>query len=199
MLQQVGCSLTLIDDTLYVFGGRLVPTRTMVSTLYSLSLRTLTWTLLWPPPPSSSPSVVGPAPRYFHSAEAWGSKIIIAFGEGYAPNEGESDDPAPLCTLDDVCIWDTENGGWEFPELRCAEGVEPPAPRYAHLAVVQQWEDVRGLEEDRVEREKSVMVIVGGQDVRNTCELSVGSLETHADERWATQICTRSTCSISRR
>lgn len=45
----VGASLTVIDSTAYVFGGRLVPTRTMVDTLYALALDTLVWTRLWPP------------------------------------------------------------------------------------------------------------------------------------------------------
>lgn len=45
----VGASLTVVENTAYVFGGRLVPTRTMVATLYSLSLESLTWTRLWPP------------------------------------------------------------------------------------------------------------------------------------------------------
>lgn len=150
-----------------------MPTRTMVNSLYALSLHTLTWTLLWPSPSSSS-STAGPAPRYFHSAEAWGSKVIVFGGEGYLPNERETDDPTPLCTLDDVCIWDTEKGVWEVPELGCAEGVERPAARYAHLAVVQRWGQEKGLVESGVERERSVMVIIGGQDVRNTCRSFAG-------------------------
>lgn len=140
-----------------------MPTRTMVSNLYSLSLRTLTWTLLSPLPTSSNPSPQVPAPRYFHSAEAWGDKIVIFGGEGYGPPE-EGMDGAPLCTLGDVCIWDTVEGEWSFPAMACGEGVEVPAPRYAHLAVVQTFVD----EQKGVE--SSVMVIIGGQDVRNTCE-----------------------------
>lgn len=181
---QVGCSLTLINDHIYLFGGRLVPTRTMVSTLYSLSLRTLEWQLLWPPTTTSTaeastPAPVGPAARYFHSAEAWGHKIVIFGGEGYAESEGggtadgqgegeggdeeEEEDQAPLCTLGDLCIWDTEKRTWEFPSPECEEGVEPPAPRYAHLGVVSTVVDEK-------EVEKSVMLLMGGQDIRNTCE-----------------------------
>jgi hypothetical protein len=132
----------------------------MVSTLYSLSLRTLTWTLLSPLPGSSS---TVPAPRYFHSAEAWGSKIVIFGGEGYGPEDGV--DGAPLCTLGDVCIWDTVKSEWTFPEIVCVEGVEAPAPRYAHLAVVQTFVD-----EAKGGADSSVMVFIGGQDVRNTCK-----------------------------
>ncbi|KAM0749811.1 hypothetical protein T439DRAFT_290018 [Meredithblackwellia eburnea MCA 4105] len=165
----VGCSLTLIGDNVYLFGGRLVPTRTMVSTLYTLSLRTLTWTLLWPPtvseangvPPPSTPA--GPDPRYFHSAEAWGNKIVVFGGEGYsAVAEGESVDNVPLRTLGDICIWDTEKNEWDLRQPTCAEGVDPPAPRYAHLGPPQ---------------EKSLLIIMGGQDIRNTYLHSVNVLD----------------------
>ncbi|GAA5864561.1 hypothetical protein JCM8547_005580 [Rhodosporidiobolus lusitaniae] len=192
----VGCSVTLIRDAVYVFGGRLVPTRTMVSTLYRLDLRTLVWTCLWSTPssptsptaaapetptassssasPSSSPLASSNAPqaRYFHSACAWGDKLVIFGGEGYEPTPSESssspsapvgEDGAPvpaLRTLDDLCIWDTKEGRWVESETKCKEGVERPAPRYAHLGVVTS-----ALTEGR---EKSVMLIMGGQDIRNT-------------------------------
>lgn len=42
----VGCSVTVLGDSVYVFGGRLVPTRTMVRTLYKLDLSSLEWSLL---------------------------------------------------------------------------------------------------------------------------------------------------------
>lgn len=145
----------------------------MVSTLYSLSLRTLEWRLLWPPAePTTSDEAppIGPAARYFHSAEAWGSKIIVFGGEGYAETEGgaaeaegDEEEQAPLCTLGDLCIWDTETGKWEFPEAECDEGVELPAPRYAHLAAVSSVVGEGG-------KEQSVMLLMGGQDIRNTCE-----------------------------
>lgn len=147
----------------------------MIASLYSLSLRTLQWRLLWPPPPSSSseeratPTPTGPAPRYFHSCEAWGTKLVIFGGEGYAESEsgagdGGADDEelAPLCTLGDLCIWDTQTNSWEFPLPECDEGVEPPAPRYAHLGVVSTV--IEGGSE------KSAMLLMGGQDIRNTCE-----------------------------
>lgn len=151
----------------------------MISSLYSLSLRTLEWRLLWPSP-SASTSVaagtpalpsIGPAPRYFHSCEAWGNKLVIFGGEGYAESQNgaaeggdEDDEPAPLCTLGDLCIWDTTTNTWEFPTPECDEGVEPPAPRYAHLGAVSTIVDPDGAE-------KGVMLLMGGQDIRNTCEV----------------------------
>ncbi|GAA5820360.1 hypothetical protein JCM11251_005592 [Rhodosporidiobolus azoricus] len=181
----VGCSITLIGDSIYVFGGRLVPTRTMVSTLYRLDLRSLTWTLLSPSPSTaaapSSPDSPSPADtpqaRYFHSACAWGDKLVIFGGEGYEPTSPNGDGPsspssggdsssAPsLRTLDDVCIWDTTKDRWMPAETKCKEGVERPAPRYAHLGAVTS---AVVEEEGGVMREKSVMLVMGGQDLRNT-------------------------------
>ncbi|GAA5918084.1 hypothetical protein JCM5296_006755 [Sporobolomyces johnsonii] len=187
----VGCSVTLVNDAIFVFGGRLVPTRTMVSSLYSLDLRTLVWTQLWPPS-SPSPSgestepaapaapvpSFGPQARYFHSACAWGDKLVIFGGEGYgdppsAPSNADSDpapsssssaeaDPPALQTLGDLSIWDATKGCWlDVGEIKVAEGVERPAPRYAHLGVVSNavGEDGTG---------KSYMLVMGGQDIRNT-------------------------------
>ncbi|GAA5961620.1 hypothetical protein JCM21900_002827 [Sporobolomyces salmonicolor] len=188
----VGCSVTLVNDAIFVFGGRLVPTRTMVSSLYSLDLRTLVWAQLWPPP-SPSPSgesadpaaPVTPLPsfspqaRYFHSACAWGDKLVIFGGEGYgdppsSPSNADSDpaapsssssaeqDPPALRTLDDLSIWDATKGCWlDIGEIKVAGGVEPPAPRYAHLGVVSN-----AVGEDGTD--KSYMLVMGGQDIRNT-------------------------------
>lgn len=185
----VGCSLTLIGDSVYLFGGRLVPTRTMVSTLYALNLNTLSWTNLTPP--NSIPS---PAPRYFHSAESWGNKIIIFGGEGYAASSSSSEglevssstsiDPtsSPLRTLGDLWIWDTIKGEWENPEPTCVEGVEKPEGRYAHLSIVNSSvSDLRrgtgGLFGGELEQERSTLTIIGGQDLANTYLHSVNVLD----------------------
>ncbi|SCV67478.1 BQ2448_5089 [Microbotryum intermedium] len=209
---QVGCSITLIDDHTYVFGGRLVPNRTMVDTLYCLSLRTLEWQLLWPPTRSENgteaedpnspttpkafagPAPRGPTPRYFHSAEAWGKKLVVAFGEGYSsipsnPEGGRSssdskenggsgaemdsnDGYGELFTLRDVCIWDIEKKAWEMPEIKCAEGVQGPEARYAHLACVTTVGP-----SNEVGRDRPAMVIMGGQDIKNTYLHSISVLD----------------------
>lgn len=45
---QVGASTTVVGDKLYVFGGRLVPTRIMISDLYALDLHSFVWERVWP-------------------------------------------------------------------------------------------------------------------------------------------------------
>ncbi|GAA5840143.1 hypothetical protein JCM9279_002290 [Rhodotorula babjevae] len=178
----VGSSVTVIGDAAFVFGGRLVPTRTMVGTLYRLDLSTGEWTQLWPPQDggAAAPAAQGPQPRYFHSACAWGSRLVVFGGEGYggdeAPASGAAEPPSSeadpahaLRTLGDVCVWDTVEARWLDGETRCAEGVERPAARYAHLGVVTSVA-VDG-------RDKALMVIMGGQDVRNTYLHSTNTLD----------------------
>lgn len=151
---------------------RLITLLTCSPDLYRLDLTTMEWTQPWDASAhSASSSSLGacPEPRYFHSAEAWGHRLVIFGGEGYAAaaeaQATTDDSAASLATLDDIAVWDTIKNEWlEVPVITCAEGVEPPASRYAHLALVQTVQDpVSGTE-------RSVMVIMGGQDIRNTCE-----------------------------
>lgn len=192
----------------------------MVSTLYCLSLRTLTWTVLWPPPADEASTSThdrdetlkdGPAPRYFHSAEAWGKKIVIFGGEGYSFVGADEDlDAAPLCTLDDLCIWDTENKVWEFPRTSCAEGVERPAPRYAHLGVITSFSNYPFTSSapfrpiDIEKDETSLLIILGGQDINNSYLNSVNVLDLSRMEwskvgRWGKHIGTYRAVAISAR
>ncbi|BGP48348.1 hypothetical protein JCM10450v2_004220 [Rhodotorula kratochvilovae] len=186
----VGCSVTLIGDAVFVFGGRLVPTRTMVGTLYRLDLASGAWAQLWPPAAGEDEGAngaQGPQARYFHSACAWGDKLVIFGGEGYGADESasgssfastdatpETDPALALRTLDDVCVWDTAAERWLDGETSCAEGVERPAARYAHLGVVTSAAVADGEGE---KREKAVMLVMGGQDIKNTYLHSVNILD----------------------
>ncbi|BGO91503.1 hypothetical protein NBRC10512_003164 [Rhodotorula toruloides] len=207
----VGCSVTLVgEDEVYVFGGRLVPTRTMVATLYCLDLRTLEWRKVWPAkavgeavPSEDEPSPPGafgggssdetetfaPQARYFHSACAWEDKLVIFGGEGYGPTapgttpdtpSPENDPTLALKTLDDVCIWDTKAGKWIDGATTCKEGVEQPAARYAHLGVVTSVKVEEGEGEKSEAREKAVMLVMGGQDIRNTYLHSMNVLDLNS-------------------
>ncbi|PLW11787.1 hypothetical protein PCANC_07909 [Puccinia coronata f. sp. avenae] len=216
----VGASITVLGTSIYVFGGRLVPTRLMISDMYRLDLHTLEWQKIWPPPaflgsplsshrtsdskgkakatdhptdhsanhqhhqtptptpsdhhhhrqptsssisiatehlPTPQPPPSGPHPRYFHSAEAWGHKLVIFGGMGYAatttPNpaklqptaDSTSSPPPPkqhqpteselgLCVLDDLVIFDSISRTWSFPTTSPAPHIAMPSPRYAHLS-----------------------------------------------------------------
>lgn len=207
--------MTVIGDEVYVFGGRLIPTRTMVATLFVLSLRTLTWQKLWPTSDDTAvegAQAEGPDPvrasflysvvaavfltdrhshsqRYFHSAEAWGSKLVIWGGEGYAPITSAIDDAAgvPLRTLADLFIFDTTTRSWSAPQPTCAPGVDEPAPRYAHLSTLSSYRvpidpAKEGAAAPRSRhRMRTLMVVMGGQDIRNTCAFLPLSCQQHSD------------------
>ncbi|GAA5983639.1 hypothetical protein JCM10908_000362 [Rhodotorula pacifica] len=179
----VGCSVTLVgEDDVYVFGGRLVSSRTMKNDLWRLHLPTFVWERVWPPIESTEADGPdarhAPEARYFHSACAWGKKLVIFGGETYeAPptntsrgtTEGDRAEPVPdaaptLRTLGDIAIFDATSRCWLDVDTRCAAGVELPAPRYAHLAVVTSATDTGAGAPDA----KARMVVVGGQDVNNT-------------------------------
>lgn len=171
----------------------------MVSTLYALDLRTLVWERQYPPPvppadcdaescayPSpvtpTSPSRA-PSARYFHSAEAWGTKIVFFGGQGplVGPEEvGEGS--YVVATLDDVFIYDTAPRRWEYPQLRCREGVDPPAARFAHLAALATTTPAHQPGLARQHRHsRSTLTIVGGQNdrgeyVRDACVLDLDSM-----------------------
>ncbi|BGP20232.1 hypothetical protein JCM10213v2_008369 [Rhodosporidiobolus nylandii] len=164
----VGASVTLVGDCVYVFGGRPVASREMVNTLYQLDLRTLSWTRL------DSPST--PAPRYFHSCDAWGDKLLVFGGQTFvAASEeeraGGGADDAPqghLETLDELAVFDTTSRTWSFPPLTTRPGVKRPSPRYAHLAVVNtvSCPPPPGFPNDAPSF-SSRLVIIGGQDYEN--------------------------------
>ncbi|GAA5972224.1 hypothetical protein JCM3765_007353 [Sporobolomyces pararoseus] len=184
----VGCSVTLLKDSLYVFGGRLVTSRTMVQTLYKLDLITLEWKLLSPSPSPSGGSKEPPQARYFHSCCSWGeNKLVIFGGEGYnttTTTEEQQEGSTPtLETLNDLHIYNVETFEWQdFGEIKLGNGVlEKPLPRYAHLGVIctawssstesdSQNDDEEGKEEGgrREKRSKSCLMIMGGQDLKNT-------------------------------
>ncbi|KAI5474946.1 regulatory protein Ral2 [Pseudohyphozyma bogoriensis] len=86
----VGASITHHNHVVYVFGGRLPSTQTVVNSLYALRLGTLTWTRLWPPE-STSAGTEAPSPlaRYFHVAAAFDDQIVFFGGQGYPAGGGE--------------------------------------------------------------------------------------------------------------
>ncbi|KAL8286767.1 hypothetical protein RQP46_004295 [Phenoliferia psychrophenolica] len=193
----VGSSVTRLGDKIYVFGGRIVRDRAMVSTLYALDLPTLIWSRQWPPSlpspslPSSSPTTPtspsrSPSARYFHSAEAWGNKIVFFGGQGLLATE-ESDAGGggglpTLETLSDLFLWDTEYLRWEFPSLQCREGIAPPEGRFAHLASVSTTTTPLRpgfAKQQRVTNSR--LTIVGGQNnqaeyLRDICVLDLGTM-----------------------
>ncbi|GAA5908879.1 hypothetical protein JCM8208_005607 [Rhodotorula glutinis] len=171
----VGASVTLVGDAVYVFGGRPVHSREMVNSLYSLDLRSSRWTQLWPPSTGSTMSR-GPAPRYFHSAQAWGRKLVVFGGQTFVADSAAAVLSSPqqgaggrLETLDELVVFDTESHTWSFPSPSLASGVSRPSPRYAHLSVVTTVASRPSPPGFRHEPQthSSRLVVLGGQDYEN--------------------------------
>lgn len=136
----VGASVTLVDDRVFVFAGRLVTSRKMTNHMYVLDLHTMQWTRHIPPPDSAKP----PKPRYFHSADVHNNCIIVFGGMGYSRVSTDG-----LCVLDDISIFDIETMSWKRPSVE--PSLFAPRPRYAHLSAIAN----------------DKLVVIGGQDMNN--------------------------------
>lgn len=145
----VGASTTVVGSKMYLFGGRLVTERRMVSDLYVFDLETFVWERITPSPEDDIPDA-----RYFHSTETWNNQLIVFGGMGSTPN---SSNPEDLCVLNDVRFFDLSVMHWlpatATNSASAESGAETlvPKPRYAHLSSVSS---------DR-------LFIIGGQDLSN--------------------------------
>ncbi|KAG9043030.1 hypothetical protein FS837_010122 [Tulasnella sp. UAMH 9824] len=145
--QLVGASTTVVGNRLYLFGGRLVSLRRMVSDLYVFDLETFVWEKLEPSPDDDVPGA-----RYFHSADSYNDLLVVFGGMGYVAPDSEE-----LCVLNDVRVFDLRTRKWRptGPEPNATIPPDTPAlvprARYAHLSSVTA---------DR-------LFIIGGQDMTN--------------------------------
>ncbi|KAI8884499.1 galactose oxidase [Backusella circina FSU 941] len=117
----VGASTTIVDNKMYVFGGRLVSSKEVTNHLYILDLATLEWTLFH--------SDIAPRERYFHSCNLNG-RYLVVFGGMSSQSASQN-----LCALGDICLFDLDQKEWKFPEVYTS--MHRPQPRYAHLAVCE--------------------------------------------------------------
>ncbi|KAI8079959.1 uncharacterized protein BX664DRAFT_341898 [Halteromyces radiatus] len=151
----VGSSISIVDDLVLVFAGRLVTSRKMTNHLYVLNLKTLVWTRHIPPPDSDK----APKPRYFHSTNTFGRSLVIFGGMGYSRHSEDG-----LCVLDDVAIFDIDTMSWKQPEIQ--PSLFAPRPRYAHLATIS----------------KHHLFVIGGQDMDNGYLTEINVLDLHSFE-----------------
>ncbi|KAG8899120.1 hypothetical protein FRB99_006910 [Tulasnella sp. 403] len=147
--QLVGASTTVVGNKMYLFGGRLVSQRRMVSDLYVFDLEKFVWHKVEP-----SPDEQVPGARYFHSADSYRDQdndlLVLFGGMGYvAPDSDE------LCVLNDVRLFDLKTMKWRPPTQQTTLPPDNnslvPRARYAHLSSITS---------DR-------LFIIGGQDMTN--------------------------------
>lgn len=181
----MGSSTTVIDDTLYAFGGRLL-SRTkpqLTCDMYALDLITRVWVKL-------ETRGETPRPRYFHSMCALGDTKLVCFG-GMSPATSQQggmgmgmnapgssaispsvDSQNEVMVMSDIHIFDIPSRTWTFIPAN-----NPPEGRYAHCATILPTSAtltstnsvaapvVGGLGLDGLGGAE--MVIVGGQDSAN--------------------------------
>ena len=191
----VGSTTTIIDDTLYVFGGqRLTRTRPGLSNdIYALDLVTREWALL---------EVKGdiPSPRYFHSVCSLGDTKLVCFGGMSPANSGDGDNTSPqrssaaqsnnnqlqkeVVVMSDIHIFDIPSKTWSYIPTNIA-----PEGRYAHCATILPSSAVYSNSSAPIQALTSgvidgtggaEMVVVGGQNSANHYmdEISVFNLRS---------------------
>ncbi|KAG0205588.1 hypothetical protein BGX28_002793 [Mortierella sp. GBA30] len=157
----VGATMTIVDDKLYLFGGRLIQNRQMTNSLYILHLENFHWenvsdiVNVQPAKPAvgdpgaEDENEVSPPPaeRYFHSANAY--KNMIVFFGGMGPSPAAESQQQDLIVFDDIKVLDLERLQWR--QVRIPSSTHAPKPRYAHLSSISG----------------SKLVVIGGQDIGN--------------------------------
>ncbi|EGR48271.1 uncharacterized protein TRIREDRAFT_78401 [Trichoderma reesei QM6a] len=126
----VGATTTILGDSLYVFGGRILSRSRpapLTSDLYELDLIRRHWTKL---------EVTGdiPPPRYFHSMCALGgTKMVCYGGMSPAPNQpmGADQQQPEVTVMSDIHIYDVPTKRWSYVQAQ-----ETPQGRYAHCACI---------------------------------------------------------------
>ncbi|RPB22580.1 hypothetical protein L211DRAFT_788672 [Terfezia boudieri ATCC MYA-4762] len=191
----VGSSTTIVDDTLYVFGGqRLTRARPGLSNdVYALCLITREWSLL-----ETRGEI--PSPRYFHSVCSLGDTKLVCFGGMSPANGGDGANSSPqrnttaqhssqqlqreVVVMSDIHIFDIPSRTWSYiPTTDAPEG------RYAHCATIlpssaiysNSSAPIQALTNGVIDGTGGAeMVVVGGQNSANQYmdEISVFNLRS---------------------
>ncbi|BFZ55375.1 hypothetical protein PYCC9005_002415 [Savitreella phatthalungensis] len=151
----VGATTTIVRRQLFVIGGRSLQSKRSSCEVYCLDLDTAFWTHV----DTSCTDTTRPKARYFHTASAYGEKIVI-FG-GMQGDRIESAEAAAV--LDDISIFDTISCTWttiKRPSLQTSLWAQP---RYAHLSTTSA----------------DKLIVVGGQDLANDYLQDIAIFDLH--------------------
>lgn len=136
----IGATTTIIENHIYLFGGRLESTRQISNRVFVLNLQTKVWKF-------QHPSNTPPPPRYFHSANAHNQTHIAYFGGMGVKKTSQGEE---LVALADLIFLNLKTMSWEYLEDDAQQQFQP-SPRYAHVSALN----------------KNRLVIMGGQDSDN--------------------------------
>ncbi|KAF9898576.1 hypothetical protein BX616_003855 [Lobosporangium transversale] len=170
----VGATMTIVDNRLFLFGGRLIQTRQMTNSLYILNLEDFHWqnvsetvnvapTRAIGDPGAEDENEQGhpPTERYFHTANPYKNTIVFFGGMGPSGKILEGQQQEQI-VFDDIHILDLELLQWRH--VRIPSSQHAPKPRYAHLSSITG----------------NKLIIIGGQDIQNQYieELNVLDLDS---------------------
>lgn len=128
----VGATTTILGDSLFVFGGRVLATSgpaPLTSTLYELDLIRRHWIKV-----KTTGDI--PPPRYFHSMCALGDTKMVCYG-GMSPlpannrQSNEEQAQSEVTVMSDIHIFDVTTRAWTYVPAQ-----DVPQGRYAHCACV---------------------------------------------------------------
>ncbi|KAI0036523.1 galactose oxidase [Vararia minispora EC-137] len=143
----VGASTTVVGNKVYVYGGRLVTERRMVTDMWAFDLNTLVWKRM-----DQLADDELPVSRYFHSADLWDHYLVVFGGMGI--NSDAEDQEHELLVLNDVRYFDLSTNRWMSASWSSNDLIDPPIyplSRYAHLSSISG----------------NRLFIIGGQDLQN--------------------------------
>jgi Galactose oxidase, central domain len=129
----VGATTTILGDTLFVFGGRILSRAKplLTSDLYALDLISRHWTKV-----DANGDI--PPPRYFHSVCALGDTKLVCYG-GMSPatslpstgQDASQDQQPEVVVMSDIHIYDVPSKTWTYLATN-----DTPQGRYAHCATI---------------------------------------------------------------
>ncbi|KAF9428840.1 hypothetical protein BGZ94_000788 [Podila epigama] len=191
----VGATMTIVDDKLYLFGGRLIQNRQMTNSLYILNLTDFHWknvshiVNVAPAQPAigdpgaedENEMAAPPTERYFHSANAY--KNLIVFFGGMGPSPAAAAAAAAAATAASGTPASTEAQALAPQDLIVFDDI-----KVLDLERLQ-WRQVRIPSSPHAPKPRyahlssisgSKLVIIGGQDIANQYieEISVLDLDS---------------------
>ncbi|EEB08468.1 Ras1-Scd pathway protein Ral2 [Schizosaccharomyces japonicus yFS275] len=119
----IGETSVIIDNHVYVFGGRDAQSKKLRSNMYKMDISNFYWSAL-----NSEESRL-PTPRYFHSSTVWNNKVILFGGIGVDEND-------QLYVLNSLEVFDIITESWEAFGSVDQDPNLIPTPRYGHLVSV---------------------------------------------------------------
>lgn len=150
----VGAAICMVEDQVFVYGGRHVNSSRMMCDLYVLDLRIYVWRRY------RYAEDARPSARYFHQMSRWKDYVVVYGGMAVCEKTG------PVAALNDIAFLSLDTLQWQVYTAEETQLPGLPVPRggYAHISAVSA----------------NKLFVLGGQDAKNNYleEISVFALDS---------------------